>query len=189
MNSHFSLAEQIINEYEEIEKIIFVPVNEKYEKIELISNQHRYQMLKLVIEKNKDFLLSDVEIKSQRPLYTIETLKEIQKQFPDKEIWFTIGSDNLKSLYSWEKAKELVENFKILVLERDDDSMEQIIEESEFLKEHQSSFIKVSNNIRSNLSSTFVRNKLKRGKSIRYLTPDEVFNYIEKNHLYQREEK
>lgn len=186
--SHFSLAEQIVNEYEIVQKVIFVPVNGKYEKQELLSNEHRYKMLAIVCNKNKNFEVSRVELESNRPLYTIETLKEIQQQYPDHEIWFTIGSDNLRTLHTWERATELAKNFKILILERDQDRMEEIIQNNSFLQENKQAFIKVKNNIRSNLSSTFVREKIKRGKSIRYLTPDEVYYYIKENNLFQKEE-
>lgn len=185
LNSHFSLAEQIVNEYENIEKVIFVPVNSKYQKADLLSNTHRYNMLKMVCDKNDDFEVSDIEIKSKRALYTIETLTKLQKQYPNKELLFTMGTDNLKYLDKWKKAEELVTKFKILVLERDEDDMQKIINENEFLKEHKDSLIKVKNNIRSNLSSTFVRNKIKQGKSIRYLTTDEVYNYINENKLFE----
>lgn len=96
-----------------------------------------------------------------------------------------MGSDNLKELPTWEKADELVNKFKILVLERDEDDMDKIIQGNEFLTRNACSFIKVKNNVRSNLSSTFVRRKIREGKSIRYLTPDEVVNYMEDNKLFK----
>lgn len=185
LNSHFSLAEQLINEYNIIEKIVFVPVNSKYRKADLISNQHRYKMLKNVCDKNEKFEVSRIEIDSNRPLYTIETLIEFKKEYPEYEIAFILGSDNLKELNIWVKADELVKDFKIYVLERDKDSVEQILESNEFLKENKKSFIKAKNTITSNLSSTFVREKLKEGKSVRYLIPDEVISYVLENKLYQ----
>ena len=185
LNSHFSLAQQIINEYEYIEKIVFIPVNSKYEKNGLIENYHRYNMLKLVCDKNKDFLVSDIELNKQKQLYTIDTLEILQNQYPDYNIYFTIGTDNLKLLYTWGNAKKLITNFKVLVLERDEDKIDEIIENDEFLKQYKSSFIKAKENIRSNISSTLVREKIKKGKSIRYLVPDEVIEYIEKNNLYK----
>lgn len=90
LNSHFSLAEQIVNENKQVEKVIFVPVNSLYEKVELICNEHRYQMLKAVCDKNEKFEVSTTEIDSPRPLYTIETLQELQKQYPEYEIAFMI---------------------------------------------------------------------------------------------------
>ncbi len=185
LNSHFSLADQVANEYEEIEKIVFVPVNGKYQKVDLISNEHRYQMLKAVCDNNPNFEVSRVELDSSRPLYTVETLRELQKQYPDYEVAFLIGSDNLKELDTWEKAEELVTEFKIYVLERARDEIDQIIDANDFLKAHEQAFIPAKNNVTSNLSSTFVRRKIREGKGIRYLTPDEVVQYISENHLYQ----
>ena len=185
LNSHFSLAEGIINEYENIKKVIFVPVNSKYEKKGLIDNEHRYNMLKLVCDKNEDFEVSRVEIDNERQLYTIETMSLLEKRYPEYDLLFTIGTDNLKSLYLWNSVEELLSRFKILVLERDEDNMEEIIENSELLKKYKNSLIKVNNNVRSNLSSTFVREKLKENKSIRYLVPDEVYFYIKENNLFE----
>ncbi len=184
LNSHFSLAQQIVNEYENIDKVIFVPVNSKYQKEGLLENEHRYNMLKLVCDKNDDFIVSKVEIEQSRQLYTIETLEILQKEYPENIICFTLGTDNLKEIPKWFSREKLVTNFKILVLERDEDNMDDIINQDEFLLEHKDSFIKLKENIRSNISSTFVREKLKRGKSIRYLTPDEVYYYIKENNLY-----
>lgn len=184
LNSHFSLAEQIVNEYEEVDKVLFVPVNNYYNKPGLLGNEHRYNMLKLVVDKNPNFEISRVELDSSRPLFTIETMELLSKEYPDYDMLFTIGSDNLKEIHTWEKAEELVTKYKILVLERDEDNMDEIIASNDFLIKHKDSFIKVKNNVRSNLSSTFVRNKINEGKSIRYLTPDEVVFYIEENNLY-----
>ena len=83
----------------------------------------------------------------------------------------------------------MVSKYKIFVIERDEDIMNDIIENDEFLKRNQASFIKVKENIRSNISSTFVRDKIKQGKSIRYLTPDEVYYYIKENNLYNNNEQ
>lgn len=105
LNSHFSIAEQVLNEYEEVEKIVFIPVSKKYEKDGLEENYHRYNMLKLVIDKNRNFLLSDIDMNENKSLYTIETLEETQKQFSNKQIWFLIGSDNLKELHTWKRAE------------------------------------------------------------------------------------
>lgn len=189
LNSHFSLAEQMANEYKQIEKIIFVPVNSKYQKVDLINNEHRYQMLKFVCDKNEKFEVSRIELDSQRALYTIETLTELQKIYTEYEICFTMGSDNLKELETWHKAEEIVRNFKIYVFERDTDNIEEVIQTSEFLRANQQAFIKVENNIRTNLSSTLVREKIREGKSIKYLAPDEIVAYIQKNNLFKEEGK
>ena len=187
LNSHFSLAQQIVNEYENIKKVIFVPVNSKYEKEGLLSNKHRYNMLKLVCDKNDNFEVSDIELNKDRQLYTLETLEALQKIYPDETICFTLGTDNLKEFSKWKDPDKILANFKILVLERDEDDMDEIIKNDEFLSKYKNSFIRLKKNIRSNISSTFVRDKIKRGKSIRYLSPDEVYNYIKENNLYEED--
>ncbi len=185
LNSHFSLAEQMLTEYENIEKVIFVPVSTKYNKKGLLSNEHRYNMLKLVCDKNDRFEVSDIELIQEKQLDTLKTLELMQKEYPNYILCFTMGTDNLKEISTWGLAEELVTKFKFLVIERDEDNMEKIIENDKFLKAHRESFLKVKENIRSNISSTFVREKIKREKSIRYFTPDDVYFYIKENDLYK----
>ncbi len=185
LNSHFSLAEQLVQEYNQIEKILFVPVNRKYQKVDLIDNQHRYQMLKLVCNQNKKFEVSRIEMDCTRQMYTIETLTKLQEQYRQYEICFTMGSDNLRELENWNQPEKLTKNFKMYVFERDEDDLEDIIQASQFLINNRQAFIKVKNHIRSNLSSTFARQNIRSGKSIKYLAPDEVISYIKQNKLYQ----
>lgn len=184
LNSHFSLAEQMLTEYKNIEKVIFVPVGSKYNKKGLLSNKHRYNMLKLVCDKNDKFEVSDIEMIQEEQLDTLKTLELMQKEYPEYTLYFTMGTDNLKEISTWGLAEELVNKFKFLVIERDEDVIEDIIDKDEFLKTHKEAFFKVKENIRSNISSTFVREKIKRGKSIRYFTPDDVYFYIKENNLY-----
>lgn len=183
-NSHFSTAQQVLNQYEEVEKVVFIPVNNKYEKSGLEENEHRYNMLKLVIDKNSNFILSDIDMNGKRALYTIETLEEIQKCFKDKQICFLIGSDNLKELHAWKRAEELLSKYKILVMGRNEDKIEEIIEQNELLKSYRENIRKLEEGIRSNFSSTYIRTQIKKQKSVRYLMPDEVYNYIKTNNLY-----
>lgn len=184
-NSHFSMAEQVLNEYEEVEKVIFVPVNKNYAKSGLEENTHRYQMLKAVIERNSRFMLSDIDMQGNRSLYTVEVLAAIQKQFPDKEIWLLVGSDNLKEFSTWKRPEEILSQHKILVRERNDDTIEEMIKESELLNRYKQNIKTLREELGSTISSTHIRELIKSKKSARYLLPDEVYDYINKNHLYR----
>lgn len=184
LNSHFSIAQQVLNQYEEVEKVVFIPVSKKYEKDGLEENKHRYNMLNLVIKKNSNFILSDIDMNEKRSLYTIETLEEIQKQFKDRKIWFLIGSDNLKELHTWNRTEELVSKYKVLVMERNKDKVEKIIKQNELLNCYKENIEKLNEEIKSNFSSTYVRTQIKKKKSVRYLLPDEVYGYIKENNLY-----
>ena len=182
--SHFSLAEQLLNSDKNIEKIIFVPVSNKYNKQGLIMDEHRFNMLKLVCNKNPKFEVSNIELNTPRQPYTFETLLAMQKIYTEYEIRLIIGTDNLKELDSWYEIKQLLNRFKIIILARDEDNIEEIINNHILLSKYSSSFIKSNISIRTNLSSSFVRNEIKNHRSIRYLLPDEVIKYIAEKKLY-----
>ena len=185
LNSHFSLAEEIINEINDIEKILFVPVSTNYEKNGLISNDHRYNMLKLICDKEEKFDVSDIELKGQKQLHTYETLKLLQKEYPEKELIFVIGTDNLKELYWWGNIDNLLSEFKVLVVARNEDNIDEIIDSQEILKKYRNSFIKYNQQIRSSASASYVRKCFLENKSVRYLLPEEIFKYIKNNNLYR----
>ncbi len=182
--SHFSFAEQLLNSDDNIQKIIFVPVSNKYNKDGLISDEHRFNMLSLVCQKNINFEVSDIEFNSPTQPYTFETLQAMQKKYPDYEIRLIIGTDNLKKIDTWYEIEQLLNRFKVILLARDEDNVEEIIKNHELLLKYASRFIKANISLRTNLSSTFVRNEIKNKNSVKYLLPDEVINYIEKNNLY-----
>lgn len=182
--SHFSLAEQLLNSDNNIQKIIFVPVSNKYKKDDLISDKHRFNMLNLICENNSRFEVSDIEFNCSRQPYTFETLQTVQKLYPTHEIRLIIGTDNLKELDTWYEIKQLLNGFKIFVLARDEDNIEEIIKNHNLLSKYYDSFVKANISIKTNLSSTFVRNEIKNRNSVKYLLPDEVIDYIEKNNLY-----
>lgn len=185
LNSHFSIAQQVLNQFEEVKKVIFIPVNNNYEKSGLIDNRHRYNMIKLVADKNENFEVSDMDMHENRSLYTIETLEKVQQEYPNDEICFLCGSDNLKEINTWELGEKLISKYKIIVMERDTDLIDDIIKKDDLLKCYNENIIRLKEDIKCNFSSTYVRAQLKKGKCVRYLLPDEVFYYIENNKLYR----
>lgn len=178
--AHINLAKQVLEEMNEIEKVIFVPVSTKYNKKGLASDDDRFNMLKSICNSQENLEVSDLELKSKRQLYTIETLRIIEEQNPGKEIYFIIGTDNLKELETWYKPDELLKNFKIIVLDRGEDNTDEIIEKSEFLKKYKSSFIKLKNIKKMNISSSYIREQLKLGNNVQDLVPEEIRTEVER---------
>ncbi len=185
LNSHFSIAQQVINEYEEVEKIIFVPVNKTYPKEDLEENKYRYDMVKMITDKNKNFEISDIDFKQDYSMNTVDVLDEIQKEYKDKQLCFLTGSDNLKYISKWDGGKELLKKYKILVIERDKDNINEIIDNDEVLQFYKANIMKLKEGIKSNYNSTYVRNQIKNKKNVRYLMPDEIYKYIKNNNLYK----
>lgn len=180
--SHLSLAEQLTND--ELDKVIFVPVSSKYHKEGLVSDEHRLNMLNLACDKNDRFDVSDIEIKSNVWMKTIDTLNTLQNLYSNDEIRLIIGTDNLKELYWWHEIDNLLQNYKVIVLARDKDNIDEIIKNDKVISKYKDSFIKANVSIRTNLSSTYVRDLIKNGKQVKYLLPDEVIDYIYENKLY-----
>lgn len=141
-------------------------------------------MIKLVVDKNDNFEVSNIDMQEKRSLYTIETLEKVQEKYPNDEICFLCGSDNLKEINTWELVEKLISKYKIIVAERDTDLIDDIIKNDALLNLYLESIIKLKGDIKFNFSSTYVRAQLKKGKSVRYILPNEVFYYIKDNRLY-----
>ena len=141
-------------------------------------------MLNLVCNKNPNFEVSDIEFNLPKQPYTIETLLKLQDKYPECEISLIIGTDNLRQFESWHNVEYLLQKFKVIVLSRNEDNIEEIISQSKLLSAYRSSIIESHSKIKIYLSSSMVRNLIKEGKSVRYLLPDEIIDYIKKNNLY-----
>lgn len=183
-NAHFGLTEQIINDYD-IEKVLFMPVGDHYAKPGLLPSTLRVEMLRQVCEEHDKFEVSTLETEGERQLPTIETLKLLQLEYPNQALWFVLGTDNLRDLPNWDDYEELLTDFYIFVLERGNDKAQDIIEGHSVLKRLKDNIIVMNEEIRTNCSSTIVRNRLRNGKRVEYLVPKAVHLYINENQLYQ----
>lgn len=186
INSHISLAKEIVEKCKNIERLIFVPVSTRYQKMELVDDEHRYNMLKLICENEDKLEVSDIELRHNKQLYTIETLNLIKEQYGnDYDIWFVMGTDNLKELETWNKPEQLLSRYKILVLNREDDDLEEIIQNSDLLKKYRESLIQIKEIDKIYLSSTMIRDKIKQGEDIKEYVPNYILEYIKENNLYK----
>ena len=179
-NGHLILAEHCINE-ECFDKVVFIPTMNPYYKGTLDFDT-RLKMLKMAIKDNDKFAYSSIEKKYnlEGKLYLI--LEKISK-LSDDDITILIGSDSLMNLDWWYKIDEILKNYKILVLKRDDEDEAISIKIAEY-KEKYGADIKVLNNKRVEISSSMIREMIKNGKSIKYLVRDDVEKFIRDENLY-----
>lgn len=179
-NGHLILAEHCINE-EGFDKVVFIPTMNPYYK-DTLDFDTRLKMLKMAIKDNDKFAYSSIEKKYnlEGKLYLIlEKIAELS----DDDISILIGSDSLMNLDWWYKIDEILKNYKILVLKRDDDDEAISIKIAEY-KEKNGADIKVLNNKRVEISSSMIREMIKNGKSIKYLVKDDVEKFIRDEKLY-----
>ncbi len=184
INSHILLAKQILEKCKQIEKVIFVPVSTKYQKQELVEDKHRFNMLRIICNKENKLEVSDIELTSDVQLYTIQTLDAFKQKYKENDIYFVMGTDNLKELKTWSEAERILKEYKIIILERENDNLNELIENNEFLKKYKDSLIKIEGIDKIYLSSTMIRKKIKQGKSVEEFIDSDVLEYIEKYELY-----
>ena len=184
INSHITLAKAIMNKFNSIQKLIFVPVSTRYQKEDLVQDEHRYNMLKLICNKEKMLEVSDIELKQEKQMYTIQTLDLFKQKYKDYDIYFVMGTDNLKELETWKEAERILSEYKIIVLERDNDNISDILQKNSFLNKYKDSLIKIQGIDRIFLSSTMIREKIKNGEEVEQFIDGDVLMYIEKNNLY-----
>jgi len=177
---HERIVDYLIkNKY--FDNVIFVPTGNRYQKKDLIDCKHRYEMLKIMCRKNDKFLVSDYELKNELK-YTYETLDYFKNIFPDNQIYFILGADNLESIKTWKRSSYLLENYYFLVVDRDNSKvkLEKIYKE---YREH-IEFVPIAQDI---ISSTIIRRYLKEKefKSVSNELDNDVLKYIIKNNLYK----
>lgn len=183
---HLMISEYLRDELN-LDKVIYVPTGYSPHKINSISADIRYKMVEIAIKNNENFQISDVEAKSGKISYSVNTVKKLKEKHPG-EYFFLIGSDTIFQLKTWRKLEELSKEVHFVAalrpeyLERD-----KIDEEIKFLKKNFNTQITIINGPLYQVSSTELRDRMKTKKSVRYLIPDEVIRFIRENNLYRDE--
>jgi len=173
---HLILAEEAIWQLR-LDKVIFVPsfLPPHKDDEELIDAEHRFQMVSRAIEGNSRFEVSRIEIDSKEKSYSVETLKKFKAQYePTTEFFFITGSDSLKELFSWKDIDEIFKLSKFVVATRPGFPVKKMPKETQLV---------VITEIE--VSSSGIRKRLKEHKSIRYIVPDPVREYINENKIYR----
>lgn len=164
-----------------IDKIIFVPTGTTYQyKTNLLPNKIRYDMLSILIKKEKNMSISKYEF-SSTPKYTYQTLKHFQTRYPNDEIYFICGLDNLSYMDKWEHGNEILKNYKILLIKRKTDNLNDVLQKYEEVKEN----IIITSLKEKKTSSTNIREQLKKkDKKVLFQLPIGIYKYIKKHNLY-----
>ncbi|CUU02476.1 nicotinate-nucleotide adenylyltransferase [Candidatus Thermokryptus mobilis] len=177
---HLIVAE-FIREEVGLDKIIFIPCsipphkqNDEY-LFQIASPEHRFEMVKLATTGNKFFEVSDVEINRGGVSYTIDTVNYFVSNFPKEKFYLLIGADQFAEFHTWRKPDEIVQKVNLIVFNRPGF----VIPQTEFSKF--ATFITIPN---IEISASTIRKRIKLGKSIKYLVPPAVEEYIFANKLY-----
>jgi len=170
---------QLIDESVNLDKFLFLPVSKKYSKANLIDDFYRVEMLKILIKDLEKASISKIETQDDKFLGTYQSLLRIKNEYPEQEIAFVLGADNLLHMNHWINAEKLLSDFKFIVVNRNNENVEKKINKIPLLKTYKDHFI-VLKNYQSNVSSTLFRETLDPS-----YVDEEVYHYIMKNDLYR----
>jgi len=152
-----------------VDRVIVQPVGDSYKKRELAMFQDRYKMLSLMFEGIAE--ISDIANHGYN--YTYEVLDYYHKEYPNDELYFIIGEDNLKELSKWKKYDYLIKNYKFLVISRNSLNLDL---DNDYL-------VKVDLD-ENPISSTMIRELIKEKKNIDEYVEPSVRDYIYTYNLY-----
>ncbi len=153
------------------------PVNPlKVDKERNVADTDRLRMVEMVSRPMEGVETSAFEFTMPKPSYTIDTLNSLQAKFPDDEFYLVIGGDNWEVFGKWRNSEEILAKYHILVYPR--------LGHEVMIPEELRDRVQLVDAPIIELSSTQIRERLRRGDSVRYYVPDDVFNYINRNHLY-----
>jgi len=158
--------------------------------------QHRLEMVKLAIKNTPVFKLDDREYQRNGPSYTIDTLKEIRAEIGlDRPLCLLIGQDALQGFTQWRDWQGILNLTHLVVSRRpgyeldftDNQWMHDIlVNNADELKQAPNGMLFFAKVTQLAISATAIRNWLKQGSSVQYLTPAVVNNYLLTHKLYTR---
>lgn len=185
-NGHLMMANYVLN-HSELDKIEFVvsPSSNFKKNDNLVSFNKRCSMIELATAESKNIYYNGCEVIFNEPTFTFNTISYLSSQYPENEYSIIIGADNFNNIESWHRYIDILENYKIYVCSRDgidiNLKIEELLKNGCRIKEINS----FNSLIECTISSTFIRNEIKKGNDISFYVPEKVKQYINKHNLYQ----
>jgi nicotinate-nucleotide adenylyltransferase len=183
---HLIVAEMARQECD-LEKVLFIPAASPPHKSDksVSCPNHRFRMTELAIESNPYFKASDIELKREGKSYTIDTLKNLREIYPKEyEFWMIIGGDSLIEFDNWRNAKGIMELCNFAVYMRPYISIDKCMAQADKIRGQANSRVIFVQAPMIDISSTDIRRRVVQGKSIRYMVPDPVREYILEKRLF-----
>jgi nicotinate-nucleotide adenylyltransferase len=185
---HLTAAEAVGEAYA-LERVLFIPAGEPPHKLNqaMTPARHRYCMTGLATLGNPRFDVSPVEIQRKGVSYTIDTLDYFKRQLgPDSEIYFITGADVISEIFTWRSVDALFESCFFVIVTRPGFDFKRLWNQfAGLLTQSQLARILPLEIPAVEISSTDIRERIRQGRTVKYLLPESVEAYIHKNKLYE----
>lgn len=180
---HLRLAEEA-REAAGLERVLFVPANRSPFRSEepITDPHHRLQMLCFATAGNPTFEVSDLEIQRGGISYTVDTVAAVRQQHPDATLYLILGADALQGFPNWHRAEAIAQECYLLVGARPTNDLQTVLNELPDAIRQRVQTVALT---LLDISASAIRQRVRTGRSIRYLTPPDVIEYIQQHRLYQ----
>lgn len=175
-NGHLVAASEVAASFD-LDEVVFVPTGQPWQKSGVTPSEHRYLMTVIATASNPGFTVSRVDVDRSGPTYTIDTLRDLQRQRPGAHLFFITGADAVAQILSWRDHDELWELAHFVAVSRPGHTLS-----AAGLPSQNVSLLEIP---ALAISSTDCRERVRRGQPVWYLVPDGVVQYIAKHHLYR----
>jgi nicotinate-nucleotide adenylyltransferase len=155
--------------------LVVSPQNPLKLKSTLARDRDRLNMVQLAIGDNPLLRASDIEFKLPKPSYTVDTLAHLTEKYPQHTFVLIMGGDNLATLNKWKNYEILLRDYDIFVYKRPSYELGELATHPR---------IRLFDAPLMEISATYIRSCLSSGKSIQYLVPDAVEQYLSEAKIY-----
>jgi nicotinate-nucleotide adenylyltransferase len=145
----------------------------------LASGQDRFEMTGLAVRGNSSLKVSDIELRREGTTYTVDTLRYLAGEYRSAELYFIMGADNYTEFETWKRPDEILTYADVVVMSRP--GWDAAPSKSKFARA-----VHFLNVPLIGISGTDIRRRVKLGRSIRYLVPRPVEDYISQHNLYKK---
>lgn len=182
-DAHLRVARCALEQYE-LSEIVFIPngIPPHKERMAGVDKEARYEMVRRTVASTPEFSVSRIEVDREGPSYTIDTIRALKDDYP-QGICFIVGVDRLLNIGTWREPHELLRSVPFVIAPRSGFSAD-VFDVSPF-REAKIVPLEMED---VDLSSSSLREKVRRGESIRGWVPDVVAEYIEEHKLYRTRE-
>ena len=182
---HLVTAEQA-REALDLDTVLFMPAGEPAFKLdkEVTPGEDRYAMTVLATAANPSFIASRFEIDREGVTYTADTLRILRDYYPSNvKLFFITGADAILDIVTWHHARDIAHLATLIAATRPGYDIEQARERVDASGiAFDVRYIQIP---ALAIRSTNVRDRVRQGKSVRYLTSESVIGFIKKNGLYR----
>lgn len=176
---HLIIAEYMATRTD-LEQVWFVvsPHNPLKLRSTLAKDFDRLHMVRLAIEDNPRLQASNIEFSLPKPSYTIDTMAYIHEKYPQHQFSLIMGSDNLGSIQKWKNYELLLERYTIHIYKRESGTLASPLPTGADIRLYDVPMM--------DISSTFIRQSIAAGLSVRYMVPESVYQFLDGSSLYRQ---